>query len=1097
MKKIFILALAAALCIPVNAQQLTGFRYGDETAPKGTEWEDPEQLSLNKEQPHAWFFSFNDVNSARKVLPETSKLWKSLDGTWKFNWVGNPEERPVDFYKPDYDVTAWDDIAVPSSWNVVGIQKNGDLKYGTPVYVNTREIFYYRREPGDWKKGVMRTPPTDQWTVYYNRNEVGSYRRDFTVPAEWNGKEIFLNFDGVDSFFYLWINGQYVGFSKNSRNTAQFNISKYLQKGNNTLAVEVYRTSDGSMLEAQDMFRLPGIFRTVALEAKPKVHARDVKVTPSFTDETRTSGKLNVSLEMCGEASKVKYSLYEADLYSDATKLVKTYDNMDPACAELVLDGAKPWSAEAPHRYVLVGELKDAKGKVVDVFSTYTGFRDICIKDVDADDDEFGIAGRYFFVNGKTVKLKGVNRHESHPEVGHAVTRAMMENDVFMMKRANINHVRDCHYPDDPYWYYLCDKYGIYLMDEANIESHEYGYGEATLSRPKEWKAAHVARMMEMVKSNYNHPSIIIWSMGNEAGPGQNFQATYNAAKAFDQSRPVQYERNNHISDIGCSQYPSIAWVRENVQGFGNIKYPYHINEYAHSMGNALGNFVDYWDAMESSNCFMGGAIWDWVDQSLYYYTQDGTKYLAYGGDFKDFPNDGQFEMNGIIFGDREPKPQYYEVKKVHQYVKSTAGDLAQGCINVFNKNYFEPAEYDIHWSVIADGDVIEEGHTLSGSIKPRSTESVRIPAHIAALPAGKECFLNLDYNLLSDLPWAEKGYTVAQDQFGLQFGKPHTHEAVAGKLKQKKNTIKGEGFEVTFDYAQGTIEKLIYGGKTIISEGNGPKLNTVRAFVNNDNWEYEDWFKNGLHNLQHEALEPVVTEKDGTIVLEFDVISSAPCASKIIGGTSSGHNRIEDIEDPADEFETVTFTAHHTWTVWANGTIEFESEIDSDKPELILARLGYEMQIDKAFQNFQYYGRGPVENYNDRCANALIGKYSSTVKEQVTNYTKPQDMSNHEEVRWAQLTDASGAGALFTAVRNSLGNEVPSMSVAAIPYSSLDLIMAPHQFELPEAGDTYLNLCAKVTGLGGNSCGQGGPLEKDRALAGPAVFSFTISPVR
>ena len=723
---------------------LKGYQYASEQAPKGDEWESPENLALNKEQPHAWFFSFKDQESARKVLPENSAYWQSLNGDWKFNWVRTPEERPKDFYQTNFDVSGWDNIPVPSSWNIVGLQKDGTQKYGTPIYVNQPVIFQHKVAVDDWRGGVMRTPP-ENWTTFKDRNEVGSYRREFTIPTDWEGKEVFINFDGVDSFFYLWINGQYVGFSKNSRNTASFNITPYLVKGKNIVAAEVYRSSDGSFLEAQDMFRLPGIYRTVSLTAVPQLHVRDLVATPNL-DATYTDGSLAIRADIRNLGKKMAkgysmvYSLYANKLYSDDNTKIENVTATAPIAqippglemnAETVLKIQNPnkWSAEQPYRYTLVGELKDKKGRTVETVSTTVGFRKVEIKDTPASEDEFGLAGRYYYVNGKTVKLKGVNRHESNPAVGHAITRKMMEEEVMLMKRANINHVRNSHYPDDPYWYYLCNKYGLYLEDEANIESHEYYYGAASLSHPAEWKDAHVARVLEMVHANINNPSIVIWSLGNEAGPGQNFVDAYNALKKEDLSRPVQYERNNKIVDMGSNQYPSISWVRGAVKGDYDIKYPFHISEYAHSMGNACGNLIDYWEAMESTNFFCGGAIWDWVDQSLYNYTPDGKRYLAYGGDFGDTPNDGQFVMNGIVFGDLEPKPQYYEVKKVYQHIGVTEIDASKGLFEIFNKYYFNDlSDYAVKWSLYENGKEVESGSLNPGTVAPRKRVQVAVP---------------------------------------------------------------------------------------------------------------------------------------------------------------------------------------------------------------------------------------------------------------------------------------------------------------------------------------------------------------------------------
>ena len=747
--------LTGLLCCTLTVQSfadqpLEGFTYATLNAPTGAEWESPENLALNKEQPHAYFFPFQDLESARKVLPENSKFWQSLNGDWKFHWAPDPDSRPADFYQTNYDVTSWDVIPVPSSWNIYGVQKDGSLKYGTPIYVNQPVIFQHSVKVDDWRGGVMRTPPAN-WTTYKHRNEVGSFRRDFEIPQDWDGREVFISFDGVDSFFYLWINGKYVGFSKNSRNTANFNITPYLQKGKNIVAAEVYRSSDGSFLEAQDMFRLPGIFRTVALYSVPKVHFRDLVAIPDL-DATYTDGSLTINADIrnldkkAAKDYKVYYSLYANKLYSDENTLVDGVSS--PVIEKIVpneigkvqtvfqVKAPNKWSAEFPYRYTLVAELKDKKNRTIETVSTIVGFRKVEIKDTPASEDEFGLAGRYYYVNGKTVKLKGVNRHESNPAVGHAITREMMEKEIMLMKRANINHVRNSHYPDDPYWYFLCNKYGIYLEDEANIESHEYYYGAASLSHPVEWKNAHVARVMEMVHANVNNPSIVIWSLGNEAGPGKNFVAAYDALKKFDTSRPVQYERNNDIVDMGSNQYPSIGWVRGAVQGKYDIKYPFHISEYAHSMGNACGNLIDYWEAMESTNFFCGGAIWDWVDQSMYNYDpKTGTRYLAYGGDFGDTPNEGQFVMNGIVFGDLEPKPQYYEVRKVYQNIGVKAVDVEKGVFEIFNKYYFKNLadDYYLMWSVYEDGKAIQATLKKDINLAPRQRMQISLPYNRAA----------------------------------------------------------------------------------------------------------------------------------------------------------------------------------------------------------------------------------------------------------------------------------------------------------------------------------------------------------------------------
>ena len=1134
MKRTYLLLLAGMLCTPAAWAdgKLGGYFYQQQAAPTGWEWQSPDSVAVNKLQPHAWFFSFKNIEEARKVLPENSSYWKSLDGMWKFHWAPNPDERPKDFYRTDYDVSKWDDIKVPVSWNMAGLQRNGKNKYGDPLYSNQRVIFQHSWQPmNDWKGGVMRTPPKD-WMTYRNRNEVGSYRRNFTVPADWKGQEIYLNFDGVDSFFYLYINGKYVGFSKNSRNLAEFNITPYLNKEGeeNTVAVEVYRHSDGSFLESQDMFRLPGIFRTVALTAKPQVQISDIKAIPDL-DDTYTNAKLHITAQLENLSKKaikgytIQYSLYANRLYSDentllsgvtaSAKLEGKLNAKGEINLEATLDAANNvnlWSAEAPHRYTLVGELKDAKGRTVQTFSTYVGFRKVEIKDTPADKDEFGLAGRYYYLNGQPIKLKGVNRHENNVQTGHTVSREQMEHEVFLMKRGNINHVRNCHYPDAPYWYYLCDKYGIYLEDEANIESHQYYYGKQSLSHVPEFRNAHIARNMEMVHATVNHPSVVIWSLGNEAGPGKNFVDCYNAIKAYDTSRPVQYERNNDIVDMGSNQYPSIAWVQGAVQGKYNLKYPFHISEYAHSMGNACGNLIDYWDAIESTNFFMGGAIWDWVDQALN--KQDpatGKTYWAYGGDFgKDNkPNDGMFCMNGIMRPDLTPKAQYYEVKKVYQNVGVKAIDMKQGQIEIFNKNYFEPLKnYQIVWSLYQDGVCVKKNQPLQGAkniVGPREKGIYTLPYDYASLDPKSEYFVTIQFLLGKDMPWASKGYVQMEEQLrvkGADVAAPSIAAVTKGGKAMKyqldkaakRANITGENFQVAFDLNTGAIYSLKYGNQVIIKDGNGPQLDTYRAPTDNDAGigYHNAWFKNGLYDLQHVVKSWTCTpnKKDGTYKLDFTVESQGKEGCDVNYG-----NRDRDPES-CYNFEKnkhaltdadLKFTSRQIYTIYKDGSIEMQSAIGANRSKVILPRIGYSMVLPSELNQYDYYGRGPVNNYNDRKTSQFIGWYHSPVAEQGIMLPKPQAQGNREEVRWCAVTNSQQQGVVF--ISDS------TMSASALPWSQQELTLAAHPYQLPKSSGTHLHLDAKVTGLGGASCGQGGPLPPDQVRSTPTTFGFIIRP--
>ena len=1104
--KNYFLAFTLAATISATAQHktLAGFAYGNPAAPTGDEWQSPETLSLNKEYPRAYFFSFNNEKQATQVLPEYSPYWQSLNGQWRFHWCKTPDQRPKDFYKTDYDTSKWDAIPVPSNWNVYGIQKDGSLKYGLPIYVNQPVIFYHERKVDDWRKGVMRTPPTD-WTTYEYRNEVGSYVREFEVPNNWDGREIFIDFDGVDSFFYLWINGKYVGFSKNSRNVASFDITPYLQKGKNKVAVEVYRNSDGSFLESQDMFRLPGIFRTVALRATPKVQIFNLNILTDTKDENLW--QLNVNTEVRNLSAKtakhyqLRYVMYEVALYEDdviptavqtQTSLsVLTPKTLGKTTTTIAVKNPKLWSAEAPHRYVLVAQLLDKKGKVVETVSSYFGFRKVEIKD------------KVYYLNGQPIKLKGVNRHETHPAQGHTLTHEQMQDEIFLMKRNNINHVRNSHYPPDPYWFYLCDKYGIYLENEANIESHEYYYGKESLSHPKEWEKAHVARVTEMVEATYNASSVVIWSLGNEGGPGNNFKAAYDHLKTIDKSRPVQYERNNDIVDMGSNQYPSVAWVEKAATGELNIKYPFHISEYAHSMGNALGNLADYWEAIDSSKYICGGAIWDWVDQSIYHYTKDGKRYEGYGGDFGDYPNDGQFVMNGIIFADRKPKPQLAEVKKVYQevavskYTPFLKEDIMSPPVfEIFNKNYFRTLSHlKGVWKLYKNGFEIKKGDFAIDAIPPQKRGIV----NISYLPEeAADYYINFEFELAEDMPWAKKSFVQAAEQLHWSENKveksPIASVAKGEKLTLSKDqkTLIGKDFSVQFDFEKGTIAKLQYGEQPIVENSNF-QLNAFRAFVNNDVWAYQQWFNKGLHNLQHKALSHKVTKNDnGSYSFAFTVQSQAPNGAQLIGKPSAADHRIEEFTNKPFDNDNFRFVTNQVFTVYPDGSIELQAAIASNEPTAVLPQIGYQLKLPKQFKHTTYYGRGAQDNYSDRKTGAFVGIYNNEVTfplpEGGSSFPKPQDMGHHQDTRWVVLkNDDNKIGVLLVAN--------PTMDFSALAHSPQQLTLAGHPYQLPESDATYLQISTGATGVGGNSCGPT-PLVRDRVMASPTHFGFIIRPI-
>ncbi len=1017
------------------------------TAPTGHEWEQEQNLSLNKEAARATFASFGDVASAQKILPEYSKYWQLLDGQWKFHWVKQPDERPKDFFEPKFDVSGWSEIPVPSSWQCQG--------YDVPVYSNQRYLF-----KRDWPR-VMGEPPPN-YTAFTNRNPVGSYRRDFEVPADWTGREVFLNFDGVDSFFYLWINGHYVGFSKDSRTPAAFNITRYLQPGKNMVAVEVYRFSDGSYLECQDMWRLSGIFRSVSLQARPKTYIRDFFALPDL-DAAYRDGTLKITGAVAGAeagAVRMKATLFDATgrtIISQETPVSGgNFTNL------LAVQSPAKWSAETPNLYTLVIELQSADRRSSDFVSAQVGFRKVEIKD--------GV----YLLNGQPVKFKGVNRHENFPDVGHAVSRAQMDLDLLRLKQANVNHVRTSHYPNDPYWYYLCNKNGIYILDEANIESHGYYYGKDSLSHPKEWEAAHVDRVMSMVERDKNHPCVVVWSLGNEAGPGQNFVAAEKALKARDTSRPTQYERNNDIVDLGSNQYPDVGWVWRAARGSRGIKYPFYISEYAHIMNNALGNLADYWEAIESSDRILGAAIWEWCDQGLYRTNAKGVRYVAYGGDFGDAPNDGQFIVKGVVFADRTPKPCYYEVKHVYQDITVKAADIANGKVEIFNKYFFKDlSEFDLAWELSEDGRAIQSGPLTVPTIGPRQRTTVTVPFVKPDFRPGAEYFVKIGFRLRHKQDWAEQGYELAANQVAIPNPQPNKPAVASsgGPLQVNKTangvTVTGDNFAVEFGSQSGALTQLRYHGQPMLERA--LEFNAFRCPVNNDVWTMGKWFEQGLRELRQRATDFKFEMLGDSVRVSATVMARGTEAERCVdfGGN---HTRVET-QGPLDD-RALEIQSQVAWTVFADGSVAMQAALVPSKPVIALPKIGVRTELPERFANVTYFGRGPEENYPDRKSGSFVGRYSRTVREMFVPYARPNDMANREDVRWFAVTDATGEGLLFASLDKPI-------SAAALPYSADELLLANHPPELPASHRTVVTLDAAVLGLGGASCGPG-PLERD-----------------
>ena len=1024
-------------------------------APTGTEWKEPENLSFGREERRAAFSSFDSLESALKILPEFSERTISLDSDteWKFNWVSEPSKRPVDFYKPEFDVSKWATIKVPCSWQAFGA--NGKGGWGTAIYSN--QTYPFKRDQPD----VMGEPPKD-WTAFKERNPVGSYRRDFEVPAKWDGQDIFLKFDAVDSFFYLWVNGEYVGFSKDSRNPAEFNVTKFVKPGKNMVALEVYRYSDAAYLEDQDMFRLSGIARSVWLLARPKTRICDFVAKSFPVDPANLKGDWVMDVENTVQTPKVdgaKFPKLSIQLFTMDGKLVAKAPEGE---ITLRVRSPKLWSAEEPNCYKLV--LNNGKEFV----SAIVGFFVSEIRD-----------GRYYFNNEK-IKLRGVNRHETDPLYGHYVPRERQLQDIKMMKEANINHIRNAHYPQDDYFYYLCNIYGIYVMDEANVESHGYYYGEASLSHRPEWEKATVARNIDMVRRNRNHPCVTMWSLGNEAGPGENFLAAAKAIKKIDTSRPLQYERDNSVVDMDSNQYPGVDWVRWKASHHA-AKKPFYISEYAHNMCNAMGNLKDYQDAIESSDVILGAAIWDWVDQGLLKENADGTMIMAYGGDFGDKPNDGQFVFNGVVLSDRTPEPGYWEVKHVFQPFDFNFSDDGKK-VTVKNLNYFRSGK---GYSLTVKG---LEGFKVPLQFAPRGEQTIE-------LPEGEVFATTVQIVLDNDEGLLKAGHIVADAQFVKK----------AAFENRETFTVKGEvksfveGDNLVFKAGDVTVKFSRSTGALVSYEEGGFErllapmtLDAYRAPSSNEVGLGVRWLAAGLREFVQKAvsISEVTVNADGSksFVLVADVRGKQK--ERLVGYGGNNGKPCEILPSgPIAPFDP-HFSVAQKWTVFANGAVACQSEIRPRGRVIELARIGYRFSLNKSLDQVQWFGAGPFENYPDRKSGAFLGRWASTVEDFVVDYGKPQDMGNMEDTYGVMLGRSHNEKGAFSVV--TLGKP---FAFSALPYSPTDLTYAMHPQTLPEPTKTELGIFAAVRGLGGASCGPG-PMGRDIIRSNrPFTLDFLISP--
>lgn len=1039
--------------------QLTSFAFQQpaasllsqtDTAFVPKEIEDPENIGINKELNHATLMPYGNLTEALKANRHASSQGISLNGLWKFNWVDWPQKRPVNFYKPTYDVSKWKDIKVPSSFQVQG--------YGTPYYSNTSLIFQ-----SDFPR-VMTEPKNKKYTALNERNPVGSYRRDFTVPKSWNGRRIFITFEGVDAGFFIWVNGKKVGYSVNSRNAAEFDLTKYIQPGNNTLAVEVYRFTSGSYLENQDMWRLSGIFRNVTLWNAPQEHIRDFFIKTNLDDKYRdadvnvTTKVKNYGNTAC-PARQIEVTLYNGIVAVPGAVAKKAVPPLQPGEEAIVetsfhVSNPEKWTAETPKLYTSVITLNEGK-KTIETLSARTGFREIEIK------------GRLFLVNGVPIKLKGVNRHENWPDDGHAVTEEQMIRDIVLIKQTNSNHVRTSHYPNDPRWYELCDEYGIYLVAEANVECHAQ---QNQFNEEPTIKAAIIERNVANVENFKNHPSVVIWSLGNENGRGgTNFRAALKAIKAID-DRPTHYEgfgtgNDKNPADIDSQMYTQVQSL-EDAANNTSLTKPFYLCEYAHAMFNSMGSVDIYNDLFDKYPQLLGGAIWEWQDQGLYNDRDPKHKIIAYGGGFNEYPNDHYFIHKGVVFSDRSPKPHFPELKHAYQWISIKAKDLQNQIFTIKNRYQFINLDgFTGKWEVSENGTTVSTGVLTFGSIKPGQDKDIKVPYAISPKP-GAEYFVRISFHLTSDQLWAKKGFEIAEQQFELGIPAPAVvNKSQGDNLTMNDSTddikIKGLGFNVVFNKTKGTFTKIEKDGENILRDEGGPMLHLWRApHQKDDMWAYDDWVKNGLKEINW-----VTTDVKGTQLAANVVQISA----NLTGTGKQG------------------FTVHHqvTYTINGKGEIKAENKVDFSDPKLVLARIGLRMFLNKDLNQIDYLGRGPMENYADRKSGFNVGHYASSVVEQMTGYEKPMEQGNHEDVRWLNLKASSGLGLNVKQV-----NTVIQMS--ALPYSDEEMENVEYKIDLPKSKGTVLCISHQTLGVGSNGCGPR-PLPAYQVFAKPTEFSYQM----
>jgi beta-galactosidase len=1046
----------------------------------GPELENPQITGINNLPPHASKVPFPDTKSFTGKKSIESPWCESLNGNWKFSWSKNPNERPVDFYKQGYDVSSWKEIPVPSDWQMQG--------YDYPIYTNVQ--YPFRADPPIVSKdynvpSIKDIKPEEQLRKDDSQtssradppyipkayNPVGSYKQNFTVPADWKDKRIVLHFGGVNSAAYYWLNGVKLGYSEDSKTPVEFDITNNLKEGENSLAVEVYRWSDGSYLEDQDFFRLSGIERDVYVYATPRIHIYDYFVKTDLINNY-TDAVLSVTVDLKNYFPDLKSGDYTIELkltdknnaivYSGTQKALINLKEATQVTFQNTIKSPLKWTAETPNLYQLALSVKN-KGKEVEVVGAKIGFREVEI-----------IKGQ-LCINGKPIYIKGVNRHEHDEKTGHVISEAGMLKDIELLKQYNLNAVRTCHYPDDPRWYELCDEYGIYLVDEANIESHGMGYDlNKTLGNNPEWLKAHLDRTIRMVERDKNHPSVIIWSLGNEAGNGSNFMATYDWIKKRDTSRPVQYERAEmgRNTDIVCPMYMPASQMENYAKKYTDR--PLIQCEYAHAMGNSVGDFQDYWDVIERYPILQGGFIWDWVDQGIAQYDKNGKKYWAYGGDFgpAGVPSDNNFCSNGIVSPDRRPHPTLYEVKKVYQNVKFRAIDLASGLFEIKNGFIFTDLNnYDFNFTIEENGMPVKSGVIPAISAAPGEVKVISISLNDLSIKPNCEYFITIRALQRTAEKMIPSGHIIAYEQFKLPFISTIPVASKSNGLLTYSNstagiTISGKNFVIAFD-SLGWLSSYKSEGTEMIQSALTP--NFWRAPNDND---YGNNMQNRLKVWKNAAADfkiiTIIARQVSPEIIEVLALYDIP---------------------------TVKGTWEAIYAISGDGQIDVKNMFftaDKSLPEI--PRIGMRMRLNAEYSNMSYFGRGPWENYSDRYTSALVSKYSEKVGDQYFLYVRPQENNYHTDVRWFALTNENGKGLMVagkpTFCTSALNNAMEDFDDGEKKDQRHINDIVPRDF---------VEWCIdyKQMGVGGDNSWGARPLDKYLLFPGEYKYEFVIMPVK